>query len=272
MLSRLKYHWNHHRDCITKFPLPPIHLDPQLRPYAVEILGPLAPQTAKDVPKKRYGSRHDGGYVMLDDFNGITRAFSLGIGRNVWWDLAMAEKGLTVWQFDHTVDGPPRSHPNFTFHKMRIGSEDEPATPSVSLSTLIKKAKSEAGDLILKIDIEGSEWEVFARMNPDDLGVFRQILVEFHDLYRLPDAGWRTLAAKAVKNLTLHHQVVHAHGNNFSAMIHTGDLSVPDGFEITLGRRNSYTFIDSDETFPGPLDRRNNPYYADMRLGKFSYA
>ncbi len=42
----------------------------------------------------------DGGYVMVDDFDGITAALSLGIGRDISWDLQMAGMGVEIHQFD----------------------------------------------------------------------------------------------------------------------------------------------------------------------------
>src|SRR5947208_2372208 len=62
----------------------------------------LRPHAVVDFSKARFGSANDGGYVMVDDFHGIDKAFSFGIDRDAEWDLSVANRGLIVYQFDHT--------------------------------------------------------------------------------------------------------------------------------------------------------------------------
>src|SRR5476651_2191886 len=105
MWNKTKELWNYFR-----FRLDPYRpLDPGWREPLVKLLRLLAPERAEGVAKIRVGGRHDGGYVMLDDFRGIEGAYSLGIGPDVGWDLALAERGVPVWQYDPTVSGPPVS-------------------------------------------------------------------------------------------------------------------------------------------------------------------
>ena len=265
MLRRLQHHWI----CLTKERPKPIFLDAQFRDPLARLLACMAPSRAEGVKKRRYGSRFDGGYIMLDDFEGITGAFSLGIGSNVKWDLAMAEKGLPVWQYDHTVNGPPTQHPKFQFNKVRIGVKEEEVTPTTTLPAMI--ASQAAGEMILKIDIEGDEWEVFAQIDPDQLKIFRQILVEFHDFPKIADPVWRERAMTALDHLGRHHGVVHVHGNNFAPTLTAGDIRISNGLEVTYVRKDAYRLIPTNETFPGPCDRPNNPFYPDTPLGTFTF-
>src|SRR5438876_498716 len=59
----------------------------------------LVPQQIVGHSKVRVGSRYDGGYVCVNDFEGINTALSLGIGYNDDWDVAIAERGIVVHQF-----------------------------------------------------------------------------------------------------------------------------------------------------------------------------
>lgn len=43
----------------------------------------MIPCKAEGLRKVRLGNKHDGGYVFLDDFNGVEAALSLGIGDDV---------------------------------------------------------------------------------------------------------------------------------------------------------------------------------------------
>jgi len=250
---------------------PYCYLEAKWRDPLEKLLGMLAPQRAEGVFKIRVGGRHDGGYVMLDDFREIAGAYSLGIGPDVAWDLAMARRGIPVWQYDPTVTGPPVSHPLFRFQPWRIGAHDDAERQIVSLVRLIEQNGHAGADLILKIDIEGAEWDVFAAIDPDRLRVFRQILVEFHSLSRVVEADWLEVARRALANLSRHHQVVHVHGNNLSRIIVAGDFRMTDSFEVTFARRDAYRLADTDETFPGPWDRANSWVFPDFQLGKFRF-
>jgi hypothetical protein len=89
------------------------------RQRIIELAKFLKLRKALGVSKVRIGDSSDGGYVCLDDLTGLAAAFSFGISDNASWDCGIADRGLIVHQFDHTVDEPPKSHPNFRFEKNR---------------------------------------------------------------------------------------------------------------------------------------------------------
>ena len=261
----LQHHWS----LFSRNRPGPVILSEECREPLARLLNCMEPKKAEGWKKVRYGSRYDGGYIMLQDFEGISGAFSFGIGGNVRWDLAMAEKGIPVQQYDHTVTGPPAHHDLFHFHKERIGVVEEENPPTRILSTLI--AAQPPGEMILKIDIEGDEWAVFAQTDPDELKIFRQILVEFHHFPKVADPAWREQAMTALAHLGRHHGVVHVHGNNFAEAIHAGDICIPNGFEVTYVRKDAYHLVPTTETFPGACDRPNNPYWPETQLGTFNF-
>jgi len=57
------------------------------------------------VGKKRIllGEKNDGCYVLLDDFENIKYAYSFGIYTNIQFDKALADKGIDVYMYDHTI-------------------------------------------------------------------------------------------------------------------------------------------------------------------------
>jgi hypothetical protein len=81
----------------------------------------LRPHKAAGFSKIRVGRQNDGGYVMLDDFSGISAAYSLGISDDVSWDLQMADHGMTIYMYDHTIPALPASHSRFRWGKVGIG-------------------------------------------------------------------------------------------------------------------------------------------------------
>src|SRR5205807_7493150 len=95
----------------------------------------LQPHDVPGSSKRRFGAACVGGYVMLDDLGSARTALSLGIGPDASWDVDMAARGLRVLQFDHTVSGSPQTHPQFSFHRLRVvglaQSPDETTLPQI---------------------------------------------------------------------------------------------------------------------------------------------
>ena len=218
-----------------------------------EIFSYLTPRKVVGFDKRRTGADEDGGYVMLDDFARVTQAYSLGISDDVSWDLDMAKLGIPVRQFDYSVEGPPVTNPLFTFSQTKIEKVGD-------------LGLSEGPGQILKIDIEGSEWEFLAHASPQDLAQFQQITGEFHDFDRYYEPGWQQTAVRAFRKLNETHQLIHLHGNNRSASFDTGRFRLPLALELSYVLKSSYTFEKTTESFPGPLDRPNDTAIPDFAL------
>jgi hypothetical protein len=214
------------------------------------------------------GRNGDGGYVMIDDFANIGAAYSIGIGWDVSWDVAMAELGIDIWQYDHTVVTPPQTHPRFHFCPLGLAAVASGDGMLRTLESLILQ-NGHAGqrDLILKIDIEGAEWDVFAALRPDVLGQFSQIVVEFHDLRNMNEAHKICRVLQALSQLNASHQSVHVHANNNGSMATIGGITLPDVVEVTYVRRTDHTFVPCYRIFPTALDFPNNADRADIFLG-----
>ncbi len=246
----------------------PLHPDLAAR---VILLGRLLkPRRLTSHRKIRVGGREDGGYVMIDDLDHFKTAFSLGVGPNVDWDYAMAERGIDVYQFDHTVAGPPRQHPRFHFHKKRI---DGVASPDTENLVSLLDAYGSPGDRanILKVDIEDSEWSLFANTDPEVLARFPQILCEFHSLGYVHDDGHYRRMTDALGRLSDRFEIVHVHGNNCGRRVFVADQAFPHVLEITLANKALYAFSDDAEDYPTDLDAPNDTGRPDYLLGRFDF-
>jgi hypothetical protein len=71
--------------------------------YSRKIWSLLKPMDVVSGEMIRVGSDFDGGYIMLNKHLDNALAYSLGIGDDVSWDLALARRGTKVFQFDHTI-------------------------------------------------------------------------------------------------------------------------------------------------------------------------
>jgi hypothetical protein len=226
----------------------------------------LAPQAVDGFRKCRAGAEGDGGYVMLDDLGSITTAVSAGIGREDSWDVAMADRGVPVLQFDHTVAGAPTTHPLCTFHRKKIVARPSANADETTLDEIVRPL---AGDVILKLDIEGDEYDVLRTTPPEILLKFRQIVCEFHKLHQITKPQSRQTVFDAFHRLATSHAIIHVHANNCGGVAMIGGIAVPKLVELSFVRRRDYRLRDSDETFPTALDRPNSSEIPDLPLSQF---
>jgi hypothetical protein len=236
-----------------------------------EVLSLIAPMRVKEQRKTRIGGKADGGYVMLDSFPKGVVCYSLGIGGDVSWDRDMADRGMDIFQFDHTVDGPPVKHPNFHFKKIGIGPSDTENPSLRRLDTLIRENNHETADLILKMDIEDAEWDVIDSIDISTIAKFSQIVVEFHGLARLDQHVWQEKMQRSFRKLRNSHVPFHVHGNNWGNFSIVCGVPVPDVIEVAYANRSRYTFEQNQEVFPTPLDYPCKTDVPDFYLGTFQF-
>ena len=181
------------------------------------------------INKVRVGDPRDKGmscWMILTALRACSILF--GIGLDVSWDRSLAERGPSRFSIrPHSFGAAGQaSLVSVSFHPSgsSIGRR-EPVTDT--LAHLMEMNSGPDGDLILKMDIEGDEWEVFARLAPEIFKRFRQIVGEFHGLHEIVDMAWRERAACAFTHLTQYHQVIHLHRNNIVPLVVAGDVQVP---------------------------------------------
>ncbi|MFZ3328090.1 MAG: FkbM family methyltransferase [Methylocella sp.] len=234
------------------------------------VLRLLEPKKVIDYEKIRVGSAGDGGYVQIDHLEGISRAFSFGVSDNDSWDLAMAKAGIPVEQFDHAIEKAPSDHPLLRFHRKMLSADATAQT--VTLGDLAAQySKVGAPDLIVKIDIEGCEWEVFDRATDAVLSRLAQVVCEFHDLSHLTAPAFRARARRVFEKLDKHFGPVNVHGNNCGRLSNVSKIPLPDVLEVTFASRGRYSLTETNEVFPTSLDTPNYPDSADIALGAFRF-
>jgi len=227
----------------------------------------FAPLEVEGFEKVRLGNNHDGGYIFIDDFTDVSVVLSCGISNDVTCDLAFADRGKQVLQFDHTVDGPPISNPKFTFRKQAIDASGS-IPGSVRLWDIVdKEGNREKADLLLKIDIDGDEWATFANFPLEKLKRFRQISCEFHWSSRLKDPEYFSLCLLAITNIRKAFFPAHLHANNFRAFINLMGVPIPEVYEVTFVNSELYRPAGRQRSAPSEIDNPNDPDAPDLFLG-----
>lgn len=161
--------------------------------------------------RTRLGSAYGGWWVRTDVLGPASTVYSVGIGRDISFDLGLIDRyGLKVHAFDPTrhcrdwirlqllptsfiftsvglasYDGNGsfvlRSRPDWDNYELNVpsaGAFDTEELPVARLETLMKRFGHKHID-VLKLDIEGAEYDVLQDVLSSDLDV-RQILIEFH--------------------------------------------------------------------------------------------
>jgi hypothetical protein len=235
----------------------------------VEALNLLRPYHMASDHKVRIGGDADGGYVMPSLALGTTAVLSIGIGDQVSFDEELAGRGAVVHQYDHTIPGAPKAHPNFRFHGLGWGETDE--GPLRTLATMMRGIDWSAAKLpILKFDTEGAEWGCLAAAASEDLARFAVIAGEFHGFHNLVHRPVHDAMRAVFEKIRRTHLPVHLHANNATGIRLVLGVPVPPLLEITFVRRDLVVFAGhSNEPIPGPLDRPNMADRPDICLRPF---
>eukprot|EP00746_Dinoflagellata_sp_MGD_P148173 gnl/MRDRNA2_/MRDRNA2_80426_c0_seq1.p1 gnl/MRDRNA2_/MRDRNA2_80426_c0~~gnl/MRDRNA2_/MRDRNA2_80426_c0_seq1.p1 ORF type:complete len:253 (+),score=36.92 gnl/MRDRNA2_/MRDRNA2_80426_c0_seq1:97-759(+) len=163
--------------------------------------------------------------ALDEDPSEYVAAYSFGIaGRDGWGEEVSRTIGVVVHQYDCTgyearpsCESPCRS----VFHWECLTGLGliQKYFPSNNLAGHLERNGHEhakEGQLLLKVDVEGAEWDVFRWASVTDLQKFRQIVVEFHHTYVnvLMDRKHLEARVAAMRNILQVFVVVHVHANN----------------------------------------------------------
>lgn len=213
----------------------------------------------------RVGNENDGGYVMWSPFSEKNIAYSIGICTDISWDLQMAGLGYEIFQYDHTIKKLPRD--NERFHYKKIGLTGGEETHNLKrLSTILSENHHNECGMVLKMDIEGAEWEVFGNAGKE-LDLFDQIVVEFHGII---DARKHVLIMKALSNIAKTHLAVHIHGNNFDTVSYCGRYITPNTIEVTFLNKRCFRLEKCKILLPRSEDHPCNPLETEIWLGDWN--
>lgn len=193
---------------------------------------------------ERFGEYGDGGYVMCTDGleSGLIGAMSYGISGYDGWGMDIAKRfHVPLHEYDCTnfQEPQPCTGCEVHFHPECIRSETQPAAAGYKT---FSQSFSDAGfagqpgaSILLKIDVEAAEWEVFKSEPVSSLQMFREIVVEYH---WLGDQSKHPLYLQAVKKIEESgFRVTHLHGNNFGGgLVAFGEYSIPNVLEVTYVR------------------------------------
>lgn len=203
----------------------------------------------------RVGKNNDGGYVMVDDLKPTDYVLSMGIANDVSFEQGLQDKVLKIDMYDMSIRHLPGLVTNGSFFKEKIGGDSAHV-----FNNIPKKS-----DAILKIDIEGGEWEFFKSLSLNQISKFRQIIVEIHWAIENPYIKVKDMPVDVLEKLNETHQLVVIHPNNYGATVKVGEIDVPQVIELTYLRKNSYDFTPYTG-LPESLFMPNDPLNKELKV------
>jgi hypothetical protein len=213
----------------------------------------LAEQTLKKIAEKievvnlgeliRIGPKYDAGYLCLDLYK-TPNLLSGGAGKNIDFEKFFASRGSRVDIYDPTVKVLNNEMKNINHYQTGLeGTESGKFMKSRNLESAYKILSPNNDKNLgnyLKLDIEGSEWDLLEQ-SLEQIDIFDQMFIEFHNLYMLSNAKYRNTYEKVNDYLFSHFYVVAINSNNWDQFINFGKSFTPITYEITfVNKRHHY--------------------------------
>lgn len=214
------------------------------------------------LPLIRIGGSKDGGYLIPDDLQGISRCFSPGVGDSATFENALLPYGIRSSLADYSVAGPPSDVSGCDFTKKFVGASTSDTMMTMDDWVNASPERPADGDLILQMDIEGAEYETLLATSVPTLRRFRIIVLELHKLHHLSHPLYFRLVSAALSRVLEHFEVAHLHPNNVGGLARVAGVEIPRLLEVTLLRKDRVRHRLPVTHLPHPLDV---PNVADRR-------
>ena len=231
------------------------------------LLDELEIVSLKNCTLKRYGSPHDGGYLMCGNLlKDVSAAYSYGIDLEDNWGCDVSQElAMIVHQYDcFTKERPACSGGRFMFHDECVGPQQTTldGQPFDTVAAQIARNGDTGKALLVKMDVEGAEWDSLLATPDAVLDTFVQMPMELH-LRGSPD---KSRFLTLVKRLKERFYLVNLHFNNHACT--DDDEPLPSLAFQTLWVNKRVGILDPDAPSPTPpslLNAADNPNSAECR-------
>jgi LAS superfamily LD-carboxypeptidase LdcB len=231
-------------------------------------------------PKKRFGPAEDGGYVLPEFvFNKCSALFSYGIGRDSRFEVDFGETyKKPAYLFDHTIRQHTPGWEEYEKNEWKNLEEYWEKSDCHFIPTGLGY-QSQCNDfindyqklningyVILKIDIEGGEYDYFLKTDIEKISSMAiAISLEVHYINVEKN---RDDLVNILEKLKKYFILCHVHGNNWSNLWKYEEYSIPETLELSFVNKKFIDKFEPDEqSFPiNGLDVPNRPDKEDYKL------
>jgi len=225
----------------------------------IEVLIPFIASLQPQIVTKltRVGSSNDGGYVVPENLGNTTKLFSPGCDGIVEFERDLYKKyKIPSIVLDEIIKKPEPLDSFIDFQENWLDATTREGT--ISLTDWVKRNATPSEDLILQMDIEGSEYEVIRNTSPEILGQFHTIVIEFHYFEMIKNSYlFETKVKPTFDALFRNHVPVFLNPNNCCGEVKFEKYQFPRVFEITLIRKSELLNVSE-------LDFKEVPTYVNI--------
>ena len=223
----------------------------------------LQPVTLANCDLQRYGEPHDGGYLVCANLlPGVAAGYSYGISGYDGWGCAVATTWkVPVHQYDCFDTRQPACDAGTVFHAECVGIEpaDVEGRRFDSMSRQLAANGHTGARVVMKMDVEGAEWNAFLMAPDSTFDQIDQLVVEFH-------GTGEARFLQAVHRLKAHFEVANLHMNNHAC---TGGQApfAAWAYEVLFVNKRIATVSPTPRVTPfHPLDAANAPEQPDCQV------
>lgn len=177
----------------------------------------------------RYGRNIDGGYIVNKKYTEISEVlYTYGVGDDISFerDLLNDNPMYKCNLYDPAVKVWPTINGNV--HKYVEGLSIEKKDNYDSFFNHLKNNNDEDKKILLKIDIEGAEFDFLNNVDLDKLDNVVQMVIEFH----LED-NYINDFINITNRINEYYYIIHLHGNTYRPFVKVGNCDFPQVPEIT---------------------------------------
>ena len=219
------------------------------------ILAELQPVALKNCTFERFGSANDGGYLMCENLiEPLDAAYSYGVGPNDDWGCEISRRyHVPVNQYDCFDPARPSCDGGkFVFHNECVGNRtgNRGPHPFDTLENQLRTNGDIGRHVIIKMDIEGAEWDSLLAAPDELLASIPQIAMEMHGY---DDPKIVAVLEKLKRNFYL----VNLHFNNWSCTPKAAPL--PAWAYQVLWVNKRIGVVDPAVPMPAPMSPLNAP-------------
>lgn len=204
---------------------------------------------------------HDGNYVLSKEcIDKCSCLYTYGVGEDISAEIDFYKlSNKECYLYDHTINGDYIKNIQlpFIFKKEGLGF-----TPQCNDFLTHYNQNDTKGEVILKIDVEGAEYDYFNKVNLSELeSKVNCLLIEFHNLESPHN---QSQLETILNNLSKYFVLNHIHANNYGKIVN----GLPTVLELSfVNKRHIIKQEEENITYPiSKLDYPNTNQYKDMVL------
>ena len=253
------------------------HINHSTNPNKIEKFINLFKSMQKNVDLIRIGGPNDGGYLVPKYIDDVKYCFSPGVGSSIEFEKDLYDKfKIKSFLADASINFTQFNTADYSekifFDSKYISSKN--TNDSLTLKNWVnKKLKvNSQKNLLLQMDIERSEIDVFIESDLDFLKNFKVMIVEFHNFEQiLSNFGFHVYESLFQKLSELFY-IVHIHPNNCCGIAKYNKIKIPRVIEITFLRKSDLIIQKNKKLLiPHPLDSDCDKNKKSLKLPKIWY-